>query len=46
MGGFIGEAEYEGEMAEFVPYLAAARWTGVGRQTVWGHGELEVTALE
>ncbi len=40
LGGFIGVAEYEGELAEFVPYLEAARWTGVGRQTVWGKGEI------
>jgi CRISPR-associated endoribonuclease Cas6 len=41
LGGFIGVAEYEGELAEFVPYLDAARWTGVGRQTVWGKGEID-----
>ena len=40
LGGFIGVAEYEGELAEFVAYLEAARWTGVGRQTVWGKGEI------
>jgi len=40
IGGFIGEAEYEGELGEFVPYLRAAKWTGVGRQTVWGKGEI------
>jgi hypothetical protein len=42
IGGFVGEAEYEGELAEFVPYLKAAKWTGVGRQTVWGKGEIAV----
>ena len=42
IGGFIGEAEYEGDLAEFVPYLKAAKWTGVGRQTVWGKGEIEI----
>jgi len=42
IGGFIGEAEYEGDLAEFVPYLKAAQWTGVGRQTVWGKGEIVV----
>ena len=42
IGGFVGEAEYEGELAEFVPYLRAAKWVGVGRQTVWGKGEVEV----
>ena len=40
LGGFTGEAEYEGDLAEFVPYLRAAQWTGVGRQTAWGKGEL------
>ena len=44
IGGFTGVAEYEGEVAEFVPFLQAAKWTGVGRQTVWGKGELEVEA--
>jgi hypothetical protein len=42
IGGFVGEAEYAGELAEFVPFLRAAKWTGVGRQTVWGKGEIEV----
>jgi hypothetical protein len=41
LGGFVGEAEYEGDLGEFVPYLRAARWVGVGRQTVWGKGVLE-----
>jgi len=42
IGGFVGEADYEGDLTEFVPYLNAARWTGVGRQTVWGKGEIGV----
>lgn len=41
-GGFTGEVEYEGELAEFLPFLEAAQWTGVGRQTVWGKGEIAV----
>ncbi len=40
LGGFTGICEYEGDLAEFLPYLEIARWTGVGRQTVWGHGEI------
>ena len=43
IGGFVGEAEYEGDLTEFMPYVRAARWTGVGRQTVWGNGEIEAT---
>lgn len=44
IGGFLGFAEYEGELGEFLPWLEAARCTGVGRQTVWGKGEIGVTA--
>jgi len=40
IGGFIGVAEYEGDLAEFLPILEAARWTGVGRHCVWGNGEI------
>jgi len=40
LGGFTGIAEYEGDLTEFLPFLQAAMWTGVGRQTVWGKGEI------
>jgi hypothetical protein len=46
LGGFVGEAEYEGDLTEFVPYLRAAHWTGVGRQTAWGKGALAVTVCD
>jgi hypothetical protein len=42
LGGFVGEVEYEGDLAEFLPYLRAAAFTGVGRQTVWGKGEIQL----
>jgi hypothetical protein len=45
LGGVTGLAEYEGELAEFLPYLEIARWTGVGRQTVWGKGEIAYETL-
>lgn len=45
IGGFVGEAEYEGELAQFVPYLRAAKWVGVGRQTVWGKGQIDVIII-
>jgi len=41
LGGFVGEAEYEGELGPFVNYLKLGKWVGVGRQTVWGKGEIE-----
>jgi hypothetical protein len=42
LGGFTGEAEYDGELGEFLPWLRAAQWVGVGRQTVWGKGEVRI----
>ncbi len=42
LGGFVGEAEYEGDLGEFMPYLRAAKWIGIGRQTVWGKGVIDV----
>jgi hypothetical protein len=44
IGGFTGEVEYAGSLAEFLPWLRAAQFTGVGRQTVWGKGELRVVS--
>ncbi len=45
LGGVTGWVEYEGELGEFLPYLRAAAYMGVGRQTVWGHGRLKVEIL-
>lgn len=42
LGGFVGVAEYEGDLTEFIPYLEIASYTGVGRQTVWGKGEIAI----
>jgi hypothetical protein len=42
LGGFVGFADYEGELTEFIPYLEIASYTGVGRQTVWGKGHIIV----
>ena len=44
IGGFVGSAVYEGELAEFLPWLKAARYTGIGRQAVWGKGEIRLSA--
>ncbi len=41
LGGFTGWVDYEGEYSKFLPWVQAARWTGVGRQTVWGKGSIE-----
>ncbi len=39
IGGILGKVTYAGELSRFVPFLRAARWTGVGKHTVWGNGE-------
>jgi hypothetical protein len=44
LGGWVGSATYSGDLREFLPFLEAGRWTGVGRQTVWGKGEIAVEA--
>lgn len=45
IGGLVGTAEYDGPVGEFLPYLNAARWTGVGRHCVWGKGEVHTEVL-
>jgi hypothetical protein len=45
IGGFTGFAEYEGELAEFLPYLNAAVYAGVGRQTTFGNGEIRMDSI-
>jgi len=46
IGGFVGWAEYEGELSEFLPILRIAQWTGVGRHCVWGNGELQIQTID
>jgi hypothetical protein len=45
IGGYTGWAEYIGPLGEFLPLLDLGYWTGVGRQTVWGKGALQIEAL-
>ncbi len=44
LSGFVGRVTYSGNLTEFVPYLQIGQYTGVGRQTVWGKGELRVVS--
>jgi hypothetical protein len=46
LGGLVGQVQYAGDLAEFLPYLRAAAYTGVGRQTVWGKGEIRVDGVD
>jgi len=45
IGGFLGFVEYEGNLTEFLPYLEAAHWTGVGRHCTWGNGQIDTEVL-
>jgi hypothetical protein len=44
IGGFTGTVDYEGETGPFLPLLRVGRWTGAGRQTVWGKGAYELSS--
>jgi hypothetical protein len=46
IGGVIGFAEYKGDLSEFMPYLEAAAWTGVGRHCTWGNGQIHTSILD
>lgn len=45
IGGFLGSAEYSGDLTPFMRLLEAASFTGVGRHTVWGNGEISTERL-
>jgi hypothetical protein len=42
LSGFTGVASYEGELGEFLPWLAVGELTHVGKHTAWGNGWMEV----
>ncbi len=45
LGGFFGTARYAGDLTEFLPYLYAGQFTGLGKYTVWGQGEISIPIL-
>jgi hypothetical protein len=40
LSGFVGQATYEGEFTEFLPWLALGELTHVGKHTAWGNGQI------
>lgn len=42
LGGFVGEAEYEGDIAEFRPLLLLGQIVHVGKACVFGNGKYEL----
>ncbi|MBI5280792.1 MAG: CRISPR system precrRNA processing endoribonuclease RAMP protein Cas6 [Candidatus Solibacter usitatus] len=45
LGGFTGHVDYAQVPNAFLPWLQAAAFTGVGRQTVWGNGIIAVERI-
>jgi len=45
IGGLVGFAEYAGDLGEFLPYLQAASWAGIGRHCTWGNGHITTKVL-
>jgi hypothetical protein len=42
LSGFVGEATYEGNLAEFLPWLTIGELVHVGKHTAWGNGWIQV----
>jgi CRISPR-associated endoribonuclease Cas6 len=42
MGGFLGEITFEGDLAEFMPYLKLGEYLHIGKGTVFGLGKYEI----
>ncbi|MFB0538220.1 MAG: CRISPR system precrRNA processing endoribonuclease RAMP protein Cas6 [Anaerolineae bacterium] len=42
MGGFVGEAVYEGDLAEFRPLLLLGQLVHIGKACVFGNGRYEI----
>jgi CRISPR-associated endoribonuclease Cas6 len=42
MGGFLGEIEFEGKLAEFMPWLKLGEYLHIGKGTVYGLGKYEI----
>jgi hypothetical protein len=43
LSGFVGKSVYEGELDEFLPWLAIGELIHIGKHAAWGNGELRVT---
>ena len=46
MGGVVGEVIYEGHLTEFIPLLEFGRWCGVGKNCVFGLGQIDYVVME
>lgn len=46
MGGFLGETTFEGDLAEFLPFLKLGEYLHIGKGTVYGLGKYEIVRDE
>lgn len=42
LGGYVGYADYVGDLGPFMSILEAARFAGIGRHAPWGHGVIHL----
>ncbi len=42
MGGFLGEITFEGDLAEFMPFIKLGEYLHIGKGTVYGLGKYEI----
>ncbi len=42
LSGFVGEATYEGDLGEFLPWLALGELLHIGKHTAWGNGWIRI----
>ena len=46
MGGFVGGMRFEGDLAEFNPFLVLGEYLHIGKGTVYGLGKYEILSEE
>lgn len=46
LSGFSGSAMYEGELEEFVPWLAIGELVHLGKHSAWGMGQVKIVSEE
>jgi CRISPR-associated endoribonuclease Cas6 len=46
IGGFVGHAEYAGDLSEFIPLLRVGQFTHAGKHAVWGNGRFEFQLMD
>ena len=42
LSGFVGEASYEGDLTEFLPWFTMGELIHIGKHTPWGNGWMEI----